>query len=117
MNSCGCKRHRLPALGAVDFVVLPAERDAAIVGGDQPAVGDGDAVRVARQIAQHLLGAAERVFAVDDPVDAAQRPQEPLEGLLVGKAGEPPMELQAAVAVRLGQQRPGTCPGTGPTAR
>jgi hypothetical protein len=45
------ERHRLPALGAFDAVVLPAERDAAVVGRHQPAIGDRHAVRVARQIA------------------------------------------------------------------
>ena len=98
MNSCGDERHRLPALGPLDAVVLPAERHAAVVGGNQPPVRDGDAVRVAREIAQHLFGATERVLAVDHPVDPAQRRQEPLERLLVGERREVAEELQAALA-------------------
>ena len=43
----GVERHRLPAIGAVQAIVLPAEGDATIVGGDQAPVGDGDAMRVA----------------------------------------------------------------------
>src|SRR5215469_15502275 len=35
------ERHRLPAVGAVDAVVLPPEGDGIGVGGDQSAVGDG----------------------------------------------------------------------------
>jgi hypothetical protein len=34
--------HRLPATQPVDAVVLPAKGDDVGVGGDQPAVGDGD---------------------------------------------------------------------------
>ena len=47
--------HRLPAVGPVDAVVLPPEGDGIGVGGDQSAVGDGDAMGVAREIAQDLL--------------------------------------------------------------
>jgi hypothetical protein len=96
--------HRLPALGTFSPIVLPAEGDATVVGRDQPAIGDGDAVCVTREVAQHLFGAAERVLAVDHPLDVAQRPQEPLEGLLVGKAGEAAEALQAAGSVGVGQQ-------------
>ena len=49
------ERHRLPAVGPVDAVVLPPEGGGIGVGGDQSAVGDGDAMGVAREIAQDLL--------------------------------------------------------------
>jgi hypothetical protein len=45
------ERHRLPPVGPVDAVVLPAERDAVVVGRDQTAIGDGDAVGIAGEIA------------------------------------------------------------------
>ena len=50
----GGQRHdaRLPP--AVAPVVLVAEGDAGFVEGEQPAVGDGDAVGVARQVGKHL---------------------------------------------------------------
>src|SRR5262249_30914892 len=57
---------------SLDAVVLAAEGDAAIVASNETAIGDGDAVGVARQIAQDGLGSRERVFAVDHPLDAAQ---------------------------------------------
>ena len=40
--------------------------------GDQPAVGDGDAVGIARQIGQNGLWAAERTLGIDDPFGEAQ---------------------------------------------
>ena len=58
-----------------------------LVEGDQPAVGDGDAVGVARQIGQHRLGSAERALGVDDPFGLAQRRQIRREGLRVGEMG------------------------------
>ena len=60
MNSCGVKPHRPPAARAVDAVVLPAERDAGVVGCNEAAVRDGDTMRVTGEIAQHLLGSCER---------------------------------------------------------
>jgi hypothetical protein len=42
----GGERHRLPAVGAVDAVVLPTEGDAVVVGRDQTAIGDRDAVGI-----------------------------------------------------------------------
>jgi len=65
------ERHHLDACGSVDAVVLPPEGDAA-VDGEEAAVGDGDAVGVTRHVAQHLLGSAERLLGVDDPIGVAQ---------------------------------------------
>ena len=42
--------------------------DTLLVEGDQAAVGDGNAVGVARQIGEHGLGPAERPLCVDDPL-------------------------------------------------
>jgi hypothetical protein len=53
------KPHRLPAARAVDAMVLPAERDACVVGCNEAAVRDGDTMRVTGEIAQDLLGPRE----------------------------------------------------------
>jgi hypothetical protein len=50
-DELGCgEGHDLVAGAAVGAIVLVAEGDASVVERDQPAVGDGDAVGVARQI-------------------------------------------------------------------
>ena len=49
----GGERHRLGAGAAVGTIILVPEGDAVLVEGDEPAVGDGDAVGVARQISEH----------------------------------------------------------------
>jgi hypothetical protein len=38
--------HRLPLVGSVDAVILPAEGDAVVVGRDETTIGDGDAVGI-----------------------------------------------------------------------
>ena len=70
------ERHLLVSIAAVDAIIFPLEGDAALVEGNQAAVGDGDAVGVARQIGQHRLGSAEWPFCVDDPLRLVQRRQE-----------------------------------------
>jgi hypothetical protein len=55
------------AIAPFDTVVFPSERDGAVLERDQPAVGDGDAMRVASQISQNGLGPAEGLLAIDDP--------------------------------------------------
>ena len=60
----GWQGHGLVPVRTLDPVILPLERDAGLVGGDQPAIGDGDAVGVARQIREHGLRPAERRFSI-----------------------------------------------------
>ena len=55
---------------AVLAVVLPAEGDMIVVEGDEPAVGDRDAMGVAAEISQDLCWSAEGPLGVNDPVDA-----------------------------------------------
>ena len=53
------QRHHLEL--AVMSVILPGEADLAVADPNQPAVGDGDAVRVAAEIGEHLFGANGRL--------------------------------------------------------
>ena len=99
------KPHRLPAARAVDAIVLPAERNAGVVGCNEAAVRNGDTMSVTGEIAQHLLGSCERRLAVDHPLDAPQRGNEPLERSLVGEFGVGVEELQLAGVVRINEHR------------
>jgi hypothetical protein len=60
-----------PLLVAVSGI-SPAESNVAISEGKQPVVGDGDAMGVSAEIAQHVFRSTERRFAIDDPVLAKQ---------------------------------------------
>ena len=53
-------------------VIAPTERDGCVVGADQAAVGDGDAVGVAAEIGQDMLGRTEWWLGKDDPVLATK---------------------------------------------
>src|SRR5438874_8443101 len=48
-------------------------------------VGDGDAVGIASEILQHVLGSAEGWFGVDDPIFAEERTQPGSEELGMGE--------------------------------
>jgi len=58
------KSLRLPARRAVGAVVLPAERDAGVVGCNEASVRDGDTVGVAGEIAQHLSSTKNRFATI-----------------------------------------------------
>src|SRR5207249_10017326 len=73
------------ALFVVMGVVLPSEGNLGIVDGDNPVVGDGHAMRVARQIVQDVFWTAKRWFRVDDPVFSKQGAQECHEVSFVGQ--------------------------------
>ena len=97
------ERHGPVSLVPVAAVVLVAEGHAGLVERDQPAVGDGDAVGVARQIGEHGLGSGEGRLGVDEPVLLAQRRQESSEGAPVAKACMVAEELQPAGRMGLGE--------------
>lgn len=54
-------------------VVLPAEANVDLIDIEQASVGDSDAMGVAREIGQELLGTGEGLFRIDDPFGCAQR--------------------------------------------
>src|SRR5258706_16195041 len=72
--------------------VSPAEGDVALLQADQSAVGDGDAVSVAAEIAQRVFRATEGWLGVDDPLVAVQRSGPCGEGSWRRKWGEVSME-------------------------
>src|SRR6202023_58305 len=86
--------HDLLAITTFSAIVLPSEGHAVAVAGHQPAVGDGDAVGIARQIGQHGLWAAKRTLGIDRPFGSAQRSQMTRERLWVGESGVSAEELE-----------------------
>jgi len=60
--------------------IAPAEGDFAIGEGYQSGVGDGDAMGVCAEIAQHMFRSAEGPFRIDNPVVAEQHAQPRCEG-------------------------------------
>ena len=84
-------------------VVLPAEADRVVGHGDEPAVGDGDAVSVAPEIGEDLLGPAEGAFGVDHPVDLPQPGAMGGEGVGLGQRRELAEEAQLACREGLGE--------------
>jgi hypothetical protein len=81
-------------------IILPAESHLVVLEGDEAVVGDGDAMSVAGEIAENVMGAAERRLGVDDPVLTEQGAQEGTEGFLVlqrlERAGESKLVLLKA---------------------
>ena len=53
-------------------VILPLEGHAAVVAGDETAVGDGHAMGISREIGEHGVGAGEGTLGINDPLDVAQ---------------------------------------------
>jgi len=64
-------------------VILPAEGNLVVLESQETLVGDGHAMGVASEIAQHMMGTTEGWLGIDDPVLAEQWAQEGAEGLLV----------------------------------
>ena len=56
-----------PLLTAMS-IVFPAEGDVLTIEGDEPVVGDSDAMGVTAEITQYLLGSAHGLLGIDDPV-------------------------------------------------
>lgn len=94
------ERHQAVTLLAFTPIILPLEADATRFEGDEPAIGDGDAVSVARQIRQHLIRPGERALGVDHPIAAMERLQEGAKRIEVAEMGMITEGAERAVAVR-----------------
>jgi hypothetical protein len=60
--------------------VAPAEAHMSVVEAEESSVGDGNPMRVAGQVLQHMLGSAERRLGVDHPLSPAQGPEQRVKG-------------------------------------
>ena len=97
----GRKSHR--ARGIITFPILPPERDLAVVETDEPMVGDGDAVGVARQIVEDMFRPAKGTLRVDDPIDMVQRSDKGAESFRVIERCKITEELQLSPIERPAQ--------------
>ena len=66
-------------------IILPTESNLVMLESHEAVVGDGHAMGVAGEIAEHMMGTAEGRFGVDDPVLTEQGAQEGAERFLVGQ--------------------------------
>ena len=66
-------------------IVLPPKRDGVVGDGDEPVIGDGDAVRVPREVVQHVGGTAKGRLRVDHPGLAIERSETRAKGALRGE--------------------------------
>lgn len=90
----GVKRHHLGF--TILPIVLPGKVHLAAGKRDQPTVGDGDAMRTAAEISQHLFGPAEWRLGIDDPVDPSKLIKARDECSGIGEMGESAKEAQLA---------------------
>ena len=96
-NSIARQRH--DALLAAMGVILIAEGDAFPVEGQQAVIGNGDAMGVAAQIAEHMGGSAERWLGIDDPLLVLQSLHQSCKQLPVLEGGCGTAAVQQFVAV------------------
>jgi len=79
-------RHRHQALLALVGIVFPAKSDLAVGKVHDPVVGDADAMGVAGQVVEDVLGTSEGPLGVDHPILTEQRPQKSMEGFLFAES-------------------------------
>jgi hypothetical protein len=103
----GIEGHHL--LLAMVAIVLPQEADVAVGESDEAAVGDSDAMGIAGEMIEHLLGSAERSLGIDDPGSGAQLPQAGSEQSSRGQAcqsAEKPELVCIERRLEAGQEKP-----------
>jgi hypothetical protein len=82
---------------AAVFVVLPGEGDSVVVHTDKTVVRDGNAVCIASEVVEDLLGSGEGRLGIDDPFHRAVVFDEFVEGGGLGQVLEAAMEVECGV--------------------
>ena len=95
----GLKRHYL--LPAARSIILPSECDAIAIDADEAGIGDGNAMRVAAEISQHLRGSSKGRLGIDDPVDAPRFFDNAIECGRIGQVGDVAKEPKLAQIISL----------------
>jgi len=97
----GWQTHGLALIGV--GAIAPGEANAAVLEGEQALVGDGDALHVAAEVVEDLLGAGEGVLGVDDPGLGAKRSEEGASCGRFGEGGGGAGQAQFVLGERAGQ--------------
>jgi hypothetical protein len=97
---CG-ERHDL-LLAAVG-IVFPAKRDPIILERNQSMVGDGDAVGIASEIVQNMLGTAEGWLGIDNPVLVEELSEKLTKATWLSKTLERAVKLELVLPKELFQ--------------
>ena len=90
----GIERHEFSP--AAMTMVPPAERDLVAGHADEPGIGDGDTMSIAREVGQHLLRSAEWRLGVDHPLDTADSGDAVFESDRLRQIGKVAEEAQLA---------------------
>ena len=92
-------------------IVLPPKRDGVVGDGDEPVIGDGDAVGVAREVVQHVGRAAKGRLRVDHPRLAIEGSEPRAKGRRQCASGcEAAREMTSGPAERRPAGRRRVCP-------
>jgi len=81
--------------------ISPAEGDLVVQEGNQPAIGNRNAMGVGAEIAKHLIGAPERRLAIDHPSQREKLTDQTPEQLGLSQAAKQAMELELSGSMRL----------------
>ena len=81
--------------------VSPAERDLVIQEGNEPAIGNRNAIGVSAEIAQHLIGSTERRLAVDHPSRPIKLTDQTPKQFGLSQAAKQAVKLELARSVSL----------------
>ena len=81
--------------------VAPAERHLVLDEGNEPVIGNCNAMGVGAEITKHLIGSAERWFAVDHPVQRIKLADQTSEQLGLRQAAKQAVELELSRSVSL----------------
>ena len=96
------KGQGLMANGVAAIVLVP-EGDTTPVIGDEAGVGEGDAVGIAAEVLEYGIGAGERWFDMDVPVEVTQGCQVGSKGFVIGELLMVSEEVQTMLVVGLVQ--------------
>jgi len=80
--------------------IAPPESNATLCEGNKPVIGNRDAMGVAAEIMQRMLGAAKWALGIDHPIGTKQAPEHRRESLRRLKRRQFPMKAEFVVGMQ-----------------